>query len=120
MSSPDSYEAIVRSYYRYVDEEAYDALFELFAEDIVYDRPGHDSIVGMEDFKHFYLEERAIETGEHSLIDILTAGQRVAVMGRFDGMHDGNDISIMFSDFFKFDQSDDIGERNTFTDQGEV
>lgn len=110
----------VRSYYEHVDDEAYDDLVALFADDIEYRRPGHDPIVGIEAFEAFYHEVRDLEEGTHELDDVVAEGDRVAVRGRFRGHQGGTPIDIGFADFFAFDANGLVRARHTFTDQGTV
>lgn len=114
------YEAVVRSYYDYVDAEQYDELFSLFADDIVYSRPGQNDIDGMDDFQRFYLEERALTDGEHEIVDVRVDGDTVAVRGRFSGNQSGETVSFGFADFHQFDDDGLIESRWTYTDRDTV
>lgn len=110
----------VREYYRYVDDEAYEDLFSLFAEDIRYDRPGSEAIEGMDDFRRFYLEERPLEDGTHEVLSVVPDGDTVAVRGRFQGDQGGTTVQFGFADFHRFDDIGNIAERWTYTDRDTV
>lgn len=112
--------ATVEAYYEYVDAEAFDDLFALFSDGIVYHRPGQSAIEGMDEFKRFYLEVRDLEHGTHTIDKLYTDDNGVAVRGRFSGDQGGTPIDIGFADFFTFDDTGLITERHTYTDQGTI
>jgi len=131
-------ESLVRRYYELVDDGEHDALFELFTDDVVYDRPGQASIEGKEAFKRFYREGRPLEDGSHEVnavvvseddagaegdsvdgADAADMGPTVAVRGTFSGVQDGEQVRFGFADFHTFD-GDRIGRRYTYTDRDEV
>ncbi len=111
---------IVRSYYDHIDAEAYEDVFALFAEDIVYERPGQSSLDGMAEFREFYLEDRPLEDGEHEIKQLVVGDDTVAVRGRFNGVQDGERVSFGFADFHRFDGDGKIAERITYTDRDTV
>jgi len=108
---------VVRDYYDYVDEENYEALFALFAEDVTYERPGRSSLSGIEAFREFYQDDRPLEDGSHELLDLAVDGDTVAVRGRFEGEQDGEPVAFGFADFHRFDEDGYITERWTYTDR---
>lgn len=110
----------VRSYYDYVDAEEYEALFSLFADDIVYERPGHDPIEGIGAFRRFYLEQRPIEAGNHSIDDLYEDGETIVVLGSFEGRLAGEAVAFGFADVHHFSDDDLITHRQTYTDRGTV
>lgn len=110
----------IRDYYEYVDSEAYEELFELFADDVVYHRPGQEPIEGMDDFERFYREVRPIERGTHTIDDLIVDDETIAVRGRFDGVLEGQQVAFGFSDFHRFDEDGRIEERWSYTDTGRV
>ena len=132
-------ESLVRRYYDLVDDGAYDTLFKLFTDDVVYNRPGQDPIEGKEAFKTFYREKRPLKDGSHEVIavvvrgddaggandvtdDTLEADDRgplVAVRGTFTGIQNGEQVCFGFADFHRFD-GNRISHRYTYTDRDEV
>ena len=110
----------VRDYYEYVDDEDYESVFALFAEDVTYERPGQSDLSGMDEFREFYLEDRPLEDGDHEVYDVVADGDTVAVRGRFEGVQDGTVVSFGFADLHRFDDDGDIVERWTYTDRDEV
>jgi len=115
-----SLESRARAYYEHVDDEAYEDLFDLFSDSIVYERPGQDEIRGMEEFRRFYLEERPLEEGSHSIHDITVDGDTAAVRGTFTGLQDDTRVEFGFADFLVFDENSEITHRYTYTDRDTV
>lgn len=111
---------ILDSYYQYIDAEQYEELFDLFAEDIVYHRPGADPIHGKEDFERFYHEERPLEDGQHEIDKYLVDGDQVCARGRFEGRLDGEAIAFGFADIHRFTAEGKIDQRWTYVDIGTV
>lgn len=113
-------ESKIRDYYRYVDLEKWDSLFSLFSNEIVYNRPGHPPIVGIDNFRHFFLHVRTIKSSKHTLLAVVSNGYQVAVHGMFRGMmKDGTSAEFGFADFFEFSH-DKISKRYSFTTLGKV
>jgi ketosteroid isomerase-like protein len=110
----------VRAYYDYVDAEDYESLFGLFADDVVYERPGQPAIEGMDDFRAFYEEGRPLEDGSHEVHDVVADGDMVAVRGSFSGVQGGDEVSFGFADFHEFGDDGRIVRRYTFTDRDTV
>ena len=113
-------EKTLRSYYDYVDAEDYEQLFDLFAQDIVYERPGQTRLDGIEEFRQFYLEERPIGESDHEVVEMYRDGETVVARGRFEGTLDGETVSFSFADFHEFDDEGEITRRWTYTDLGAV
>jgi ketosteroid isomerase-like protein len=96
-------ESIVRSYYDHVDAHRLEELLALFDEEIVYERQGTPLIVGIAALRRFYEQERIIDSGVHTLDQVLTGADWVAVRGRFDGrLRDGQQVRIRFTDWHHF------------------
>lgn len=112
-------EAIER-YYEYVDREAYDELFDLFADDVTYRRPGQEPIEGIDEFRRFYREVRTIERGTHAVDELIDDGETIAARGRFDGTLDGQQVEFGFVDVHRFNDDGEIESRWTYTDTGRV
>ncbi|MFC7187630.1 nuclear transport factor 2 family protein [Halorubrum yunnanense] len=110
----------VRSYYESIDADAYDSVFALFDEDVVYERPGQDDIEGMDDLRHFYLDGRPLTEGAHEVHSLTAEDDTVAVRGTFSGLQDGDRVAFGFADFFVFTDAGAIGRRYTYTDRDEV
>ena len=111
---------VVRSYYEHIDTEDYEAVFALFDEDVVYERPGQDDIEGMADLRTFYLDERPLEDGSHEVLSVTAEDDTVAVRGTFSGVQDGTAVRFGFADFFEFTDVGTVSHRYTYTDRDTV
>lgn len=104
----------VARYYTLVDAGDVDGLVALFTPEAVYERPGYAPMEGHDALREFYTGERIIESGAHTVTDVVAQGDRVAVQGRFEGRaRDGRELSLRFSDFFTLDGSR-ISARTTY------
>lgn len=110
----------VRSYYEYVDDEEYESLFDLFAADVTYERPGNRTIEGLTAFRRFYEEERPLKDGSHELLNLIVDEDAIAVRGRFSGKQDGEAVEFGFADVHVFDDDGNISDRYTYTDRDTV
>lgn len=116
---PTEIETTVREYYELVDAGDYEALVNLFAEDVRYERPGQGAITGRDELRTFYNEGRPLEDGAHEIHDVVTTDDRAAVRGQFTGDLDGETVTFDFADFHEF-ANGEIVQRYTFTDRGTV
>ncbi len=111
---------LVQRYYSTVDAGDPDATSALFSPGSRYDRPGYPTMVG-EQITEFYHGERVIESGAHSLTEILIEGDRAAARGVFKGrLKNGTEVTVGFADFFLFDVDGLITERTTYFYRGAV
>ena len=116
-------ESLVRRYYRLVDAGDM-SLLETFHHDATYKRPGYDQFRGQRALREFYSGERIIESGTHTISQLMVSGPHAAVEGRFTGiLKDGRSVEVAFSDFF--DLTDREGEvriahRRTYFDDQQV
>jgi len=86
-----------------VDARAFDEMYELFDERIVYERGGTPTIEGIEALRTFYEGTRLIESGGHTLELLVVSPPWTIVRGRFDGtLRNGEAVTILFSDFMLF------------------
>nr|WP_231737039.1 nuclear transport factor 2 family protein [Halobacterium sp. CBA1126] len=113
------HEARVREYYDAVDADRIDDLLALFADDVVYDRPGQPPIEGKDALEAFYREDRPLEDGSHEVHDVLVDDGRAAVRGTFSGVQDGDRVEFGFADVHVFADGR-IAERYTYTDRDTV
>lgn len=110
----------VRRYYDLVDENEVAALVDLFAPDVVYERPGQDRIEGRDELEHFYREGRPLSAGTHEVHRVIEGEDAVATRGTFSGEQDGNAVELGFADVFTFDGEGRILTRYTYTDRDTV
>jgi ketosteroid isomerase-like protein len=105
----------VRRYYTLVDEGDVPGLVALFAPDAVYHRPGYPPLVGSAELTAFYLDQRIIREGRHTIASLVADSPHVAVQGTFAGvLHDGRTVDLRFSDFFTVGQDDRFTRRDTY------
>ncbi|WP_048077851.1 nuclear transport factor 2 family protein [Halorubrum sp. AJ67] len=119
-SEPERLRETVHSYYERVDADDYDGLLALFADDIVYDRPGQDSIEGIDALERFYREDRPLSDGEHEVLVVAVDGDTAAVRGTFGGRQGGERVAFGFADFHTVDADGLIAHRVTYTDRDTV
>jgi ketosteroid isomerase-like protein len=112
--------AVVRSYYESIDAEAYESVFALFDDDVVYERPGQGDIEGMDALRDFYLDGRPLAEGSHEVHSMTAEDDTVSVRGTFRGVQDGDRVAFGFADFFVFTDDSTVGRRYTYTDRDEV
>ncbi len=107
---------VVRRYYKLVDARALDDMLALFADDVVYRRPGYDPLRGIAELRTFYAQDRVIADGAHTLASLVEDGDRVAVEGKFRGtLRDGRKACVRFADFFVV-RGGRITRRDTYFD----
>lgn len=101
-------------YYTTVDKGDPDATSDLFAPNATYDRPGYDTFEGAE-IRAFYRNSRVIESGAHTVSEVVVEGSKAAVHGTFDGvLKDGSEAHEGFADFFEFTDDGLILRRRSF------
>ncbi|WP_369275978.1 nuclear transport factor 2 family protein [Streptomyces sp. R11] len=106
--------AVVREYYRLVDDGDVTGLLQLFEPTAEYSRPGYEGLTGAA-LERFYRHERVIRTGRHVISKAIIQGGEVAVHGTFRGMlHNGAEISVRFADFFTVTPLGTFSARTTF------
>ncbi|GHH42445.1 ketosteroid isomerase-like protein [Streptomyces umbrinus] len=109
---------IVRHYYELVDAADYETMFGIFCEDLIYERAGTEPLKGIEDLRRFYLVDRKIKSGRHSLDLIVENGDWIATRGIFTGeLRNGETVTTRWADFHHF-RGNKIWRRYTyFADQ---
>ncbi|WP_337860140.1 nuclear transport factor 2 family protein [Ferroplasma sp.] len=109
-------EELVKKYYAAVDAGDLETLFSVFADDIVYKRPGYEPLVGMEKFQEFYKSNRVIKEGHHTLSNIVVKDPYVIVEGEFNGiLKDGKKSHTTFVDVYTFSKGK-ATKRHTYFD----
>lgn len=104
----------VSLYYRRVDAKDVNGILDLFAVNATYRRPGYPALVGRDALREFYLNERVIKSGNHTVTHLVRDGAEVAVRGTFVGtLKDGSTASLEFADFFRV-QGGVFAERTTY------
>ena len=100
----------VEGYYRSIDAVDIEGALSLFAEDAIYERA--DAVYsGRPRILEFFSHERRIR-GKHLIEAILSLGERVIVLGRFEGVGaSGDPRSVGFVDVWDFGQSGLVRKR---------
>lgn len=107
--------ARTRDYYALVDAGDVAGVLDWFADDCVYRRPGYEPMRGRHALEAFYGGERVIESGSHTLDQLLVDGASVAVRGRFEGrLRDGSQVTVGFADFIDYDADGRAVERRSY------
>lgn len=108
-------EDIVRTYYDLVDAQRTEDLISLFHDDVVYERQGTPTIVGLAALRRFYEQDRVIDSGAHRLDQVLSGEDWVAVRGGFEGLlRDGSRVSLRFTDWHHFQDGKIIRRESLF------
>jgi branched-chain amino acid aminotransferase len=97
--SPD----LIVNLFQKIDSRDFDRLQQVFCEEIVYERPGYEPMMGYEQVLKFYRTERVIASGTHYLESIVVNQESGACWGRFVGVHKNNSaIDERFADVYTF------------------
>lgn len=114
MHSADSM-TTVSAYYPLIDAGDIDGVLRLFADDAIYDRPGYPQFHGQSQLRAFYREVRTIESGLHTVENIVALGLSVAVEGTFQGtLKSGAQVSLRWADFWILNSSWQAIRRTTY------
>jgi ketosteroid isomerase-like protein len=85
-----------------IDGRCWERLRLHFAPDVVYERPGYQSICGIAALEHFYRNVRIIESGRHTLTHVVLTEHVAACWGRFRGTaRDGRELDERFADAYE-------------------
>jgi len=104
----------VRWLFEAIDARQWDRLAEFFHPEIEYQRPGYDSLVGLEAVVRFYREVRVLASGNHQVTAIAIDGTHGACWGRYLGSRrDGTPVDIEFADCYEFEDGK-IRRRKSF------
>ena len=114
-SSSSSRIDLIKHLFQIIDAQDWLAIRQVFAEQIVYDRPGYPRMIGIERVLYFYQHERVLRSGKHSLDHILVDNDRGSCWGWFVGhKKDGTPVEISFADAYDFDEPGRIRLRRSF------
>ena len=110
-------EALIRKYFRLINEEKFDELFELFDPDVQFTAPYDFQAKSLEELKPFYLDvpvsyPEHVDTPEN----ILVKDDRAAVYIDFTGTSkEGNVVNFQAIDYFRIENGK-IKSLNVFFD----
>lgn len=100
----NTYSTLVIELFPVIDSSSWNMLWDIIYPDIVYERPGYKSFVGIAQLLKFYQTERIIASGKHHLEHITIEENYGACWGQFIGISkDGFQIDELFADVYSFD-----------------
>ena len=104
----------VETLFSSIDAREWQGLRGKFCTDAVYERPGYEAIVGLDNILDFYANVRVIASGKHILTRIVVEDGGGACWGRFVGKHkNGSDLDERFADAYTF-ESGKIKNRTSY------
>jgi uncharacterized protein len=99
----DMSKSLIKGLFRSIDAAEWELLDSFFHPDIIYERPGYNPMIGVDQLLHFYRYERVILCGRHELDGIIVADSQAACWGRFVGVaKDGASLNEGFADTYTF------------------
>lgn len=105
----------VQGYYDALDRDDIEAVLDAFNGDVLYRRPGYQTIVGMDGLRAYYSGDRKLKAGRHVIQAMIAEGATVAAHGVWEGeLKDGGSTSMGFAAFFAFDPTGRIAEHTTY------
>lgn len=114
--SGDYDEAFVKDLFSCVDNSDWSGLQRHLHDDIVYERPGYEPLVGKAAVLKFYRQTRIVASGKHVVERVLSDGSNVACWGNFYGKaKDGRELRAGFVDVYRLKEGR-IGFRRTYFD----
>jgi len=105
------FECLVRRYYDFIDSNNFENLYDLFSEQIIYERNGV-TLYGKEEFINFYENIRKL-SGAHIIHSLVISKNNVTVSGGFTGTNNGKNTNFQFIDIFTFSNDGKIIHRKT-------
>jgi ketosteroid isomerase-like protein len=94
----------LREMFQAIDARDWETLAGFFHPELVYERPGYESLVGAERVLRFYRDERIIADGIHELDGIIIENGAGACWGSMRGtLKDGSDAYVRFADVYAFE-----------------
>jgi ketosteroid isomerase-like protein len=95
-------ELLIKSMFRLIDAGRFTELHSTMAQEIVYERPGYRPRENLESVLHFYLCERQVEQGRHTIELVVGADDCAMAHGSFSGTtKSGLAIETKFSEVYQ-------------------
>jgi ketosteroid isomerase-like protein len=92
---------LVEQLFHTIDARQWDALPRFFSPEVIYERPGYEPLIGLDQLLHFYRTVRVIASGTHTLEQLVLDDACGACWGRFVGLHkNGSSIDERFADVY--------------------
>ena len=100
----DARKTAVLSLFKAIDNLGWSDVEQYFHENVRYERPGYEPIVGREKLMHFYREVRIIKEGRHHINSILVEEELAMCQGLFVGSSKKCEpLNVRFVDWYRFD-----------------
>lgn len=97
---------LIISLFDAIDFSNWELLVQHFDKDIIYERPGYKTLVGIKQLLYFYKYERVIASGKHHIEHIVVEEEYGSCWGQFIGLHkNGSQINERFADVYSFEKS---------------
>jgi|JRYF01.1.fsa_nt_gb ketosteroid isomerase-like protein len=94
---------VIHAYFKLVDERQFDQFGTIFHDEIIYDRPGYQPLIGLKAVIRFYQRKRRIKSGGHTIEGLIINGDQAACWGRFEGKTRRDKlIDERFADIYQF------------------
>lgn len=107
--------AAVQGYYDALDSDDIESVLDAFSGDVLYRRPGYETISGMDQLRAYYSADRKLTAGRHVLRAMIAEENSVAAHGVYDGaLKEGGSTSMGFAAIFVFDNNGRIAEHTTY------
>lgn len=93
----------VSLFFNAVDNRNWKELELMLDENIVYERPGYEPMVGRQDVMTFYTQKRIISSGRHNIKNILINDNIIVCNGSFSGESNQSlKLDVEFCDIYFF------------------
>lgn len=97
--------SLVEELFRAVDAGELHRLREVCHPGVVYERPGYETLSGIDSLVRFYRHETVIASGTHRLTAVVVNDAFGACWGHFVGRHrDGSDVDVEFADTYEIEE----------------
>ncbi|WP_229006496.1 nuclear transport factor 2 family protein [Roseibium aggregatum] len=119
-SQPQAADHLVQKLFDCIDRKDWDGLAQHLHDDVTYERPGYEALVGKDAVLDFYNERRIIAAGVHSVEQVVAAHPHIACWGSFSGRSkEGDALKVRFADVYQL-QNGQVWYRKTFFDSPAV
>ncbi len=103
------------SMFSFIDQCEWDRLPDAFAPDACYARPGYADLVGFDAIYTFYVRDRIISCGKHTIEACVIDGQEASCWGTFEGQSkDGKPLAERFADVYRLRDGRIVHRRTHF------
>ena len=85
-----------------IDRQDWERLEAQLHDNVTYERPGYEPLIGKSAVMQFYHERRIILQGVHKVEQVVTKPPHIACWGSFVGRSKrGDDLSVRFADVYQ-------------------